>query len=666
MIGELFNMPNTIPKSFAPNSREIRYINRDFSQLKDTLIEFSKTYFPNTYKDFSSASPGMMFIEMAAYVGDVLSYYTDYAFKEGLIQSATERKNILSSAKYLGYKPKVTKVATGPLDLYQLCPSIEDDNGNYIPDQEYMLSIKENSQFSNNNGSYYVLNQNIDFSVSSSNSPRIDTVYSRNANGTPQFFLLQKSGQVSSGQVYTKQITINSPSEFLKIYLDETNVIEVIDVVDSDGNKWYEVDYMAQELTPIAIPNDISYEGSLLQYKDSVPYILNYLRTSRRFVTSIDANNLTYLEFGAGTDGINNEIVTFDPTLIGVGLTNINRLNVPLDPSNFLKKESYGIAPSNTTLTIRYLVGGGILSNCIANDIKNIVSVDFENSNEGLTPEKSNLLTTVKNSLAVTNPDPCVGGNDAETDEEIKLNAMANFGAQNRAVTQSDYLVRVYSLPSKYGTIAKAQVISNSNLNVGINKILAGTVDSSNTATVMDNSVNNYFRKIAYDISNPFSINIYILSYDGNKKLTQPNSALITNLITYLKQFRILTDGINIIDGYIINIGINFTISVFKGYNKKDVLLNCINAVKRFFNIDQWNFSQSINLSQLQLEIANVEGVQSIVNLEIVNKTSLDGDYSSVQYDIKSATKNGVIYSSVDPSIFEIKYPDSDIRASTI
>ncbi len=659
-------MSSNTQKSFAPNSKEIRYVNKDFSQLKESLVGFAKTYFPNTYKDFSPASPGMMFIEMAAYVGDVLSFYTDYSFKEGLIQSATERKNIMSLAKYLGYKPQASRASTGKLDMYQLCPAIEDGIGNYIPDPDYMLIVKENSQFSNNNGSYYTLNQYVDFSISSSSSHRVDSVYSRNADGTPQFFLLKKEGQISAGQVYTKQVNVGSPTQFLKIYLDEDNVLGIVDVVDSDGNKWYEVDYLAQELVPVGVPNDVSYEGVLSQYKDSVPYILNYLRTSRRFITSIDEDNLTFLEFGAGTDGISDEIVTFDPNLIGVGLTNISNVNVPLDPNNFLKKESYGIAPNNTVLTIRYLVGGGISSNCVSDDIKVVVSAEFENSSDGLVPEKAALLTTVKNSLAVTNPEPCTGGKDAETDEEIKLNAVANFASQNRTVTREDYLVRIYSLPAKYGSIAKAQIIANSNLEVGIHKILTGTVDVDNVTTVIDNSINNYFRKTAYDVSNPFAINVYVLSYDGRKNLIRPNAALVTNLITYIKQFRMITDGINIIDGYIINIGIEFTIAVYKGYNKKEVLMNCINSVKDFFNIDNWSFSQIININQLQLEIAKVDGVQSIVNLEIINKTAVDGNYSPVEYDIAAATKNGMIYPSVDPSMWEIKYPDGDIKASVL
>jgi hypothetical protein len=655
---------SSVQKSFAPNSKEVRYINRDFSQLRESLVNFAKTYFPTTYKDFSPVSPGMMFMEMAAYVGDVLSYYTDYTFKE--VVAPQERKNLISWARYLGYKVKPSRAATGTLDIYQLCPADTDGIGNYFPDPNYMLMVKEGAQFSNNRGSYYILNQTMDFSVSSSLSSRTDTVYSRKTDGTPEFFLLQKTGYISAGQIVTKEFVVGAPTQFQKITLDETNVLGVLDVVDSDNNKWYEVDYLAQELIPTGVPNDADYEGGLTQYRDSVPYILKFLKTSRRFITTVDENNYTTLEFGAGTNGTDDDLVTFDSNLISAGLTNLQNVNIPLDPSNFLKNESYGIAPANTTLKIRYLVGGGLESNCLSNDIVNVVSVDFDNSIEGLNPEEADLLSTVKNSLKVTNSEPCTGGKDGESDDEVRLNAMSFFAAQNRVVTQNDYLVRIYSMPPKFGAIAKAQVISDTSLQVGINKYLLGTVNSDNKATVFDSGINNQLRRIAYDVTNPFSINIYVLSYDADKRLVRPNSALITNLITYLKQSRMITDGINIIDGYIINIGVDFSITVYKGFNKKDVLLDCINTVKDFFNIEKWNFSQPINLSQLQLEIAKVDGVQSVVELKAYNKTALDGDYSSVEYDVTSATKNGIVYPSVDPSIFEIRYPDSDIRGSVL
>lgn len=659
-------MTNTLQKSFQSNSKDVKYVSKDFSSLKSELINFAKTYFPNSYKDFSDASPGMMFIEMAAYVGDVLSFYTDQAFKEGMIQNSTERKNIISLARFLGYKVKPSRAATTEIELFQLCPAIEDSTGNFIPDTNYTLSIKENAQFSNTSNQYYILEDSVDFSVDTKLSPRESTVYLRDTANLPTFFLLKKTAKVSSGKIVIRDFSVGSLQSFLKLQLDEDNVLDILNVTDSDNNKWYEVDYLAQELILTDVPNDFSFEGMLSNYRSEVPYILKYLRTPRRFITSVDDNNNTFLQFGAGSEGFSDEIVNLSSQTIGVGLSGVDKIRLPFDPSNFLKNESYGIAPSNTTITVTYIIGGGITSNCPSNDIRQVLSVDYENSEEGLTPDEINLLNTVKNSFKVNNVEPATGGKDAETDTEIKLNAMANFPSQYRSVTRDDYLVRVYSMPSRYGSIAKAQVITNNSLNVNVKKMLTGTVDLNNSATVLDDSVHNYFRKITYDSSNPFSINLYVLSYDENKNMTPINEALSANLIKYLKKFRMITDGINIIDGYIINIGVEFSVIIYKGYNKKDVLRQCISAVKNFFDIDFWNFSQPINISQLELEIAKIDGVQSVANVKITNKNINDGNYSAVEYDIKSATKNNIIFPSLDPSIFEVKYPDVDIRATSI
>jgi hypothetical protein len=511
-----------------------------------------------------------------------------------------------------------------------------------------------------------LLDQSIDFSVDTQLSPREVTVYSRDEFNLPTFFLVKKTAKVFSGKIVTKEFVVGALQPFLKLELTEDNVLEVLDVRDSDNNRWYEVDYLAQELVLTEIPNDVSFEGSLSEYKDTVPYILKYLRTPRRFIVDVDDKNKTTLTFGAGAEGFSDEIVNMSSQAIGIGLSGVDMVRVPLDPSSFMENESYGISPSNTTITVTYVIGGGIDSNCPSNDIRNIVSINYENSEEGLTIDEIHLLNTVKNSLKVNNTTPATGGHDSETEMEIKLNAMANFPSQYRAVTRNDYLVRVYSMPSRYGAIAKAQVITNNSLNINVKRMLTGTIDQNNNATLYDNSVNNYFRKISADISNPFSINLYVLSYDNNKNLIPVNEALSTNLIKYLKKFRMMTDGINIIDGYVINIGVNFNILVYKGYNKKDVLKNCISSVKNFFNIDFWNFSQPINISQLELEIAKVEGVQSVSDVEIVNLNANVGNYSTVEYDIKSATKNKIVYPSLDPSIFEIKYPDTDIRGLAI
>jgi phage-related baseplate assembly protein len=662
-------MATTTQKSFQPNSKEVRYLNKDFSQFRQNLINFAKYYFPNTYADFNDAAPGMMFIEMASYVGDVLSYYTDYAFKEGLLYNTTERKNIIALAKYLGYTASPAKGATGQIDVFQMCPATTDENGNYVPDSTYALSVQENMQVSNNAGAHFLTSETIDFTVNTNLSPLTSSVFQRDDTGVPTFFLLQKTANIRSGQVVTKTFSVNAMQPFLSLYLDEDNVLEIINVIDADNNKWYEVDFLAQSMILTDVPNNEAFEGILSTYQGTVPYILDYLKTSRRFTVNVDENNRTYLQFGAGTDGFADEIINLSSQQIGVGLSNISNLNLPIDPSNFLNNDTYGLAPQNTTLTVTYTIGGGFESNSPSNSIINVDSVNINNATDGLTPEETSLLNTVQNSLKVNNSSATVGGAGPESDDNIRQNAIAAFAAQNRIVTQNDYLARVYAMPPKYGSIAKAQVITYNSLDVNQNQILTGTVDQNNLATVNNNNTQTYFRNVAFDRNNPFAVNLYILSYNENGNLTQSNEALVTNLLTYLRRYRMLTDGINVIDGYVINVGVEFTISVFKGYNKKDVLSNAIAAVQDFFNIDKWEFSQPINLSSLRLEIAKVEGVQTVVSLNITNLTPLTtngGNYSPVEYDIAAATKNDMIYPSLDPSIFEVKYPNSDIQGTTM
>ena len=660
-------MADIIQKSFNSSKREIKYLNRDFSSFKSSLIEYAKTYFPRTYKDFSDASPGMMFIEMASYIGDVLSYYTDYQFKESLMPYAEERKNVLALANYLGYKTKPTKSATTEIDVYQLIPATKDSNNNYIPDNNYALKIREYMEVSNETGVSFITTDPIDFSLDSKFSPREISVYSRDEYGIPQFFLLKKSAKVIAGKITTSTFTVGSAVPFYKMSLTEDNVIDIIDVRDSDNNKWYEVDYLAQDLIFIETENTVFTNNNYVQYSSEVPKLIKSLKTSRKFVVNVTANNTTYLEFGPGTNVTSDEIIYPNSELIGVGLQNIKNLNLNYDTSKLLNSETYGQSPTNTVLTVQYLVGGGLESNSPSDTIKNISSVVFLNDITGLTPSQNSLLTTVKNSLRISNPNPAVGGQNEENVEEIRQNALANFGSQNRTVTIDDYISRIYSLPPRFGSIAKVTVLPNSDLSISTNQnLLSGFVNNKNQTTLIDNSLENNFRKVNFDVSNPFSLNLYILSYNSNKNLTQTNEALIYNLRQYLQKYKIISDSINIIDGYIINIGIDFKILVYNNFNKKEVLDQCLQKAKDFFKIDKWYFNQPININQLELELAKVEGVQSVAEVKFKNLTQNDGNYSPHEYNLDEATINNIIYPSLDPSVFEVKFPDNDIRGAVI
>jgi len=657
-------MSDIVQKNFSNAAqKDVQYLNKDFGTLKNALINYAKTYFPKTFKDFSDASPGMMFIEQAAYVGDVLSYYTDYQFKESLLPYAEERTNVVALAKFLGYKPYTTKASKTTLNVYQLVPAIK-NNENWVPDTNYCLNLREYMQVKNSNNVSYITSESLDFAVNTALSPRIDTVYSRDAYGTPTFFLLQKSITAISGQIVVKNFAINTSTPFYKLALQENNVIQILNVVDSDNNKWYEVDYLAQDLVFTEIDNTYVNDSEYYIYNTQVPKLIKSLKTSKKFTVNVNASNLTYLEFGAGTDSYSNEVIYPTADLVGVGLQNIQKLGISLDSSTFLSLGGYGQAPANTVLTVTYIVGGGLQSNCPASDITTISSVNFSNNLSGLNPSQQALFKTVQNSLKVSNPEPATGGDGQESTEQIKQNAMVNFTAQNRIVTEDDYIARVYSMPPRFGSIVKICVKSDAELN--IKNVSNGFVDYNNTATLTENAKDNYYRKINYDVSNPFGLNLYVLGYNNNKNLTTINSAIVQNLREYLTKYKMLNDGINIIDGYVINIGVDFQILTYSNYNKQDVLNNCINKVQDFFNIDKWYFNMPINAGQLQLTIAQVEGVQSVTKLNLKNLTINEGNYSPYEYNLDEATVNNIIYPSLDPSVFEVKYPNSDIRGSVL
>jgi hypothetical protein len=623
-------MADTVNKNFG-STRDVKYVNQDFTSLKSALVQYAKTYFPNTYKDFSDASPGMMFIEQAAYVGDVLSFYTDYKFKESIFTFSSERKNVIALANYLGYKVRATRASTALLEVYQLIPAVlNSETGEMEPDLSYALQIQEHMQVLNSGGIGYITTDAIDFSVDDIISPTEISIFSRNSYNVPDFFLLKKTVNIIAGTVKTATFNIGDAQEFLNLTLPDSDVIDILDVRDSDNNRWYQVDYLAQDLVFISENNSAVNDMTLSQHNRAVPKLLKSLKTSRKFTVNVNADNETYIQFGPGTSAYTDEIVYPSAAAVGVGLSNLKTLNFSYDSSGLLKSKSMGQAPSNTQLTVTYISGGGPKSNCVTGDITKISGVSYSNDESALTPSQLALLTTVKNSLKVRNSTPATGGSGEETIDEIKQNAAYYFSSQNRAVTDDDYMSRIYSMPPSFGKIAKAFV---------------KTTDSK---------------------SSRFGVDIYVLSYDENKNLVPANAALIHNLKTYLQKYKMMTDTINILDGHVINIAVEFKISVYPTFNKTAVLVAAIDRVKSFFDIDKWNFAQSINVNQLELEIAKTEGVQSIFELKLKNMTIDDGNYSEIEYNLDSATSNKIIFPSLDPSVFEVRYPNNDIRGITV
>jgi len=666
-------------KNFKNRGKDIKYLNKDFAQFRGNLIEFAKAYFPQTYSDFNESSPGMMFIEMASYIGDSLSYYIDDTLKESLMVHAEDIENVISLSQYLGYQPKVTSPAVTTLSVYQLVPSIGSGvNNTYDP--KYLLTIKEGMRATSTNGVSFITKDVVDFS---DDMDREITIYQTDSvTGEASLYLVKKFVQTISAEVVTQEFTFGSYQAFNKVDLLETNIIDIYDIRDSNGNKWYEVPYLAQEMVFVDYPNTESNDPDLYQFKSTVPYILKTIKTPKRFVKKVNGDSTTTIQFGAGDPSASDEQLIPNLKNVGLGLPNsISRLEESFDPTNFLKTKTYGTSPANTTLTVKYLVGGGVESNVAKGTITKISSIEFEEDTQLFTQTELALYNSTKNSVAIDNEVPATGGRGGETIDEIRENALANFGSQNRAVTSKDYQVRVLSMPTKYGSIAKAYATADGTLdNNSPSSILSSPkalqeftdlvmsfVEKPDNEEPDRKSVQQELQKFLIgktsnenEKNNPFAINLYLLGYNADGKLDVLNSAVKENLKTYLNEYKILTDGVNINDGFIINIGINFEIMTYNNYNKSEVVTQCIQELKDYFDINNWSFNQTINLSELELIIANVDGVSSVPKLEIVNKCG--GQYSPNSYNIQAAIKDKILYPSLDPSVFEIKFPNADIK----
>ena len=618
----------------AKLERDIRYIDRDFNTIRDSLIQYSKTYFPDTFNDFTPTSTGMLFMEMAAYVGDVLSFYLDNQIQETFIQKARQTTNLYSLAYSLGYVPKVTTVATVDLDFYQQVPAILNGDGVRVPDYDYSLIIPENTSVTSNldSSQNFIIEDAIDFSSSSSLDPTIVSVYQ--IQGTnPTYFLLKKTRKATSATITTQQLTFAASKKFDTRNITGANIIGVLDVIDTDGNIWYEVPNLAQENVFNTIRNTNTNDPNF-SVDPEVPYLLELKTVQRRFATRFLNSGILQLQFGAGSTRSTTEEIIPNPDNVGLGLPfERTKLTTAFSPVNFVFTNTYGIAPYNTTLTVRYLTGGGAQANVEAGtltsvDDTNIVFINPDLSNEALAQQ-------IFDSVSSNNINAADGGMDGDTTEQIRQNALGNFQNQLRTVTTQDYLVRSLSMPSNLGVIAKAHAQPQ--------KI--GDYQAGELPTVLD---------------------LYVLSYNINKQLRTASTVLKRNLQTYLSEYRMINDSINIKDAYIINIEVLFDIIVLPNYNNNEVVTKCVDSLTSFFEIDKWQINEPILLKDISVLLDKVEGVQTVQNVTINNLSGEALGYSQFSYDLSAATLKGVIYPSIDPMVFEVKNPTQDIKGRVV
>lgn len=602
--------------------RDIEYVGKTFSDFRQQLIDYTKNYFPDTYNDFSPTSPGMMFMEMAAYVGDVLSFYQDIQLQETLLQYAQEPANLYAMAYMMGYRPKVSTPAVVTLDVYQRVPAIL-SSGEYIPDYDYALVLDDSIQLQSTTGApvSFLTQDKVNFGFSSSYDPTEVSVYAT-AGSTITEFLLRKQVKAFSAEVRTATVTVDALEKFTTITLEDTNILGILSVSSSAG-QWTEVPYLGQD----TVFTEVANAGA---DRSTVPYVLQLQKVPRRFVTRFTSTGALQLQFGAGISNSTDNTITPDPTNVGIGIPSIgvSMIDKAYDPSNFMFTGTYGVAPVGT-LTIEYLVGGGVEANVPADTITTVVN----NRNPSYYgPGGSG--TTYLNSLAFNNPEPATGGKDGDTVEEIRQNSYRSFNEQLRAVTKEDYTVRAQSLPAIFGSVAKVHVAQDQ-------------LSSTNSTT--DSNID----------SNPLSLSMYILAYDNSKKLTIATSTLKDNLKTYLNQYKLVTDAINIRDAFVININVKYDVITLPSVPAREVLVACTQALQDHFAVEKWSINQPINISKLYTLLDKVKGVQTVQKIEIENKVG--GLYSQYAYDVKGATRNNIVYPSYDPCIFEVKFPDTDI-----
>lgn len=592
--------------------RDLTYINKDFTDLKEQLVNYAKNYFPDTYNDFSPASPGMMFIEMAAYVGDILSFYQDTQLQETYLTYAKDPKNLFNLAYMMGYKPKVTGVAEVELEVSQIVSA----DSNYLPDWSEAAVIEANSivRSTDRTRTKFLIDRPIDFSFSSSFDPT-EVIINEITNNNPASYILKKKIKAFSGEVVETSFNVSTLEKFKTLTISDSNIVGILEITGSDGSKWTEVPFLGQDTV---FAEEENQTGDSTQ----VPYLLQLKKAPKRFVSRFRYTGDLDIQFGSGTTGGTDETFLPDPSNVALGTgQGTSKLDTAYDPSNFLFSNSYGIAPVGD-LFVKYIKGGGVAANVPAYTVTQKFSVNVSNGAD-------------LESISFTNPKPASGGRDGDSVEELRENSLRSFNEQNRVVTLQDYTIRALSLPSKFGSIAKAYA----------------TQDSLTNSNLDRNSLTS---------NNPLAVSLYVLAYNTDKKFISTPHSLKQNLKTYLSQYMPITDSLSIRDAFVVNIGVVYDIIVRPDFAGRDVLLDCNLKIKEYFTPSKVGINQPINLSNIYRLLDRVKGVQTVKKVQIVNKTG--GNYSEFGYDIAGATKDNIVYPSFDPCIFELKYPEQDIK----
>lgn len=591
-------------------------LNRDFRSLKRDLINYAQAYASGSFTDFNEVSPGMANLEFTAYVGDMLSWYIDNAFLESG-DLATQLSNIQRNAKSRGYRPRGKSPARGKLAWAITVPATINPNGEVVPDDRFTPILQKGSQGTAQNGVTFETLEDVVFSASLGREvvpARIDST-----TNLPSQFAIRRFVDCIAGRTVTETFSIQEFEQFKKIELGTPDVIEVIDVFDSQGNEWVEVEYLSNDWTFIP-------ETNLNQDSDIVPYIIKIRTVPRRFIVDRDiVTGVSRLIFGSGdADSYSDQLVP-DVANLALPLAGRRTIQIPsINPQNFLQTDSLGLSPHDTTLTVRYRVGGGTETNCPARTVDQVSSANLVFAFTDLNPVT---VGAVEGSIGCLNIEPMSGGGPEESAIEIKLNAAAFFSSQDRMVTREDILSRVLHLPERCGKISKAFV--------------SPSRDSR------------------------FSYDVHVLSSDQEGRLITAPESLKSNIITFFRPYRMMTDGINLLDAGILDLRVYFGVVISSQRNRASILVNCTNLLRDFFRTENMGISQPIIISQIVSILQGVSGVVSVFEVSFTNVFGITDSrtYSDDKFLISDHLSNGMLICPPG-HIFHIRYPTVDIVGS--
>lgn len=598
-----------MPKKTPP----IDYTNRTYESIRQSLLDYARRYYPDTFRDFNDSSFGLMTLETVSYIGDILSFYLDYASSESFIDSAVEFDNILRHARSNGFRLNINPTAYGKVSLYIQVPALASGLG---PDMRYAPVVRRQSEFASNGGNNFLLLSDVDFA----DTDNVDIVVAEidQNTGLPSSYALRATGRVISGRLERKTIKLGPFQKFRRVNVGTGRIAEILSVVDAEGHEYFEVNNLSQ---------DVIYKKILNRGDDKIlaPNILKPVSVPRRFVVERTASE-THLIFGHGTDAELATSSVLDPAntvLEAHGKDYIS--DTSFDPTNLVSSDSFGIAPANTTLIVAYRENTRQNVNAAVGTVTDLVSVIYKFDN--VRSLNRSTIDGIKDSFQVSNEEPVVGSISIPNSEEIKIRTKNYFATQNRCVNKTDYMAMAYAMPPEFGAIKRINLFQDK--------------DS--------------FKR---------NLNLYVVSEDGQGNLALPNSTVKENLKSWININKMMNDTIDILNATIVNFGIEFQIVAERDRNRFDVLQRAVSVLAGEFS-NKFDIGESILISKMYNILNEVDGVEDVVDVRIVPKTGQDYSSTRFNFDLHT-TPDGRMIRAYQNLIFELKYPNEDIKGSVL